>query len=124
MDSLSGAQIGGLIALFSFILLVVGVATGWAVRINAGERANASVKRAHERIDELGKAVHGRIDTVIEGQGQFREQVAREYVSLSAVDKLEERLMSAIERLGDRFDRYVDGPPTGSRRRRTSRSAD
>ncbi len=38
---------------------------------------------------------------------QFREQVAREYVSREAMRELEERVVKAIDRVGDRLDRII-----------------
>lgn len=38
----------------------------------------------------------------------FREEVAKEYVSQSTLEKFESRLLAAIDRLGDRLDSFVD----------------
>ncbi|MBB4039115.1 hypothetical protein GGR34_000750 [Microvirga flocculans] len=37
----------------------------------------------------------------------FREEVAKEYVSHSTLEKFEERLLAAIDKLGDRLDNFV-----------------
>ena len=39
---------------------------------------------------------------------KFREKVVGEYVTTAALLQVEERLVSAINRIGDRFDRITD----------------
>lgn len=38
----------------------------------------------------------------------FREQVAKEYINREVAREMEDRLTAAIDRLGDRFDRFVE----------------
>lgn len=38
----------------------------------------------------------------------FRTEVAKEYVSTLTLERLEERLLAAIERIGDRLDKAFD----------------
>jgi len=37
----------------------------------------------------------------------FREEVAKEYVSNSTLEKFEQRLLAAVEKLGDRLDNII-----------------
>lgn len=39
----------------------------------------------------------------------FKERVAREHVTFDVLAKVEERVVAAIERLGDRLDRLFEG---------------
>jgi len=38
----------------------------------------------------------------------YREQVARDYIHREAMREVEDRLTAAIDRLGDRFDRFIE----------------
>ncbi|WP_316234870.1 hypothetical protein [Bradyrhizobium sp. SZCCHNR1004] len=38
---------------------------------------------------------------------QFREKVAQEYATVQLIDRLEERLVSALDRIGARFDQFL-----------------
>lgn len=40
---------------------------------------------------------------------EFKEKVARDHVTFNALSKVEERVVNAIERLGDRLDRLFEG---------------
>lgn len=37
----------------------------------------------------------------------FKQEVAKEYASMATLDKFEDRLMAAIDKLGDRLDRRI-----------------
>ncbi len=37
----------------------------------------------------------------------FKQEVAKEYASMATLEKFEDRLMSAIDRLGDRLDKRI-----------------
>lgn len=37
----------------------------------------------------------------------FKQEVAKEYASMATLEKFEDRLMSAIDRLGDRIDKRL-----------------
>ncbi len=65
--------------------------------------ANLKVGLALEKADEA------RAKTASEFS-DYRLQVAREYATNNAVALIEERIVAAIERLGDRFDKYFDAP--------------
>jgi hypothetical protein len=73
---------------------------GWHARAIKGEGAATSAKEAHVRVDSLAKAL-----------GEFKTEVAREYASVRLLDQMEARVVSAINRLGDRLDRAIDRAP-------------
>jgi hypothetical protein len=37
----------------------------------------------------------------------FREKVAQEYATISLIDRLEERLVRSLDRISERFDRFL-----------------
>lgn len=37
----------------------------------------------------------------------FKQEVAKEYASMATLEKFEDRLMAAIDKLGDRLDRRI-----------------
>jgi hypothetical protein len=37
----------------------------------------------------------------------FRERVAQEYATISLIDRLEERLVRSLDRISERFDRFL-----------------
>lgn len=73
---------------------------GWHARAIKGEGAASSAKEAHARIDVLAKE-----------QSDFKTEVARDYASVRLLDQMEGRVVSAINRLGDRLDRALDRTP-------------
>ena len=63
--------------------------------------ANTKVAQALEKADEIrAKNAHE--------LAEYKLQVAREYATNHAVALIEERIVAAIDRLGDRFDKYFD----------------
>lgn len=86
-------------------LLTVGGSVGatwWAIhrRISAVERRAEEIraKGAHEL-------------------AEFKLAVAQNYATHDAIKEIEGRIVEAISRLGDRFDKYLDRGPAISRRR-------
>lgn len=74
-------------------------------------RTEATAKAARAIAEEAKEDARGaiiRAESADKNLARFREQVAREYTSKDALKALEDRLVAAIERLGDRFDKYVD----------------
>lgn len=47
----------------------------------------------------------------------FKLEVAQRYATSDLMREIEERMIEAINRLGDRFDRYFDRPATRPRQR-------
>ena len=90
-------DISGLATIISIGVVLGTVAVAWG--------SNRAILKEHERrLNEKRQ----RVDTVSRELQEFKEKVARDYVSREAVMQLEERLVGAIERLGDRLDRLID----------------
>lgn len=95
-------------ALGALLITIGGIVVKQAVSQAKNE---SSAKAARAIADEAkAEAGHARADAVaaLQAVADFRERVAREYASRETIRELEERLVRVIERLGDRFDRYVD----------------
>ena len=87
----------GFIGLAALVLTIVGLVATWAIRVNTGERADSAAATAHKRLDELKSEL-----------GSFKQEVARDYASNRMIEQMESRLVTAIERLGDRLDRAFE----------------
>lgn len=87
----------GFIALAALILTIVGLVATWAIKVNTGERADSAAATALKRLDELKSEL-----------GAFKQEVARDYASNRMIEQMESRLVTAIERLGDRLDRAFE----------------
>ena len=99
--------IAGVVGIFGFLLAFVGVIASWAGRVQSGERADESVKKAHSRIDGL-EATVSRVEVEAARElGNFKEKVAREYATQFQLDKIENRVVSEIHRLGERIDKVL-----------------
>lgn len=99
--------IGGIVGILGFLLVLIGVVTSWAVRVNSGERGDASAKHAHARIDSLESNV-SRVEVEAARElGIFKEKVAKEYATQYQLDKIETRVVAEIHRLGDRIDKVL-----------------
>ncbi len=73
---------------------------------------SASLKAANERVEQVRAAgAHELAD--------FKLAVAKDYATNNAILQMEERIASAIDRLGDRLDKFIDTQAS----RRTSRSS-
>ena len=93
--------IGILIAGAGFIATTVFTLIKFTDRLTKAEGALDEAKEAKA----LAIAAKGEL-------ADFKEQVAREYVTGQAIERVEARLVSAIDRLGDRLDRAFEPRPT------------
>lgn len=95
------AAIGAIAAIAGFGLAF---ATFWLTfggRISAAEteasNAKIEAKDASEKVAILGASF-----------GLYREQIARDYIHREAMREVEDRLTQAIDRLGERLDRFTE----------------
>lgn len=71
--------------------------------------ANALIKANAERIEDVrAKGAKELAD--------YKLEAAQRYATSDLLKEVEERMIEAINRLGDRFDRYFDGVPVSKRR--------
>lgn len=85
--------LGVAVALGGFIVVLLAAAGGWAIARFKGESALTEAQKAHARADAAHEAL-----------AAFKLDVAREYASTKSLELVEARVVSAIERLGDRLD--------------------
>lgn len=89
------ASTGGFAISFAVFWLTFGTRIGRAE--TEASVANTEAKDALERVAMLGTSF-----------STYREQVARDYIHREAMREVEDRLTAAIDRLGDRLDRFVE----------------
>lgn len=124
--NLTWPQIAALLVLAGFLMTFTGLVTGWAVRVNTGERADSSAKRAHERLDEmrdqaanrereLTKDISAAEAKAAADLADFRERVAKDYATNANLQAVENRIVSKVAEttaevrgLGVRFDRFLE----------------
>lgn len=101
-----------LIALGGFVITVGGKVWALASRLSTVE---SKADTAAERADAAGINVATntmRCETMARLLSEHKESVAINYVSNRALENLENRLVDAIGRLGDRLDKLFAGRPT------------
>ena len=89
-----------IIALVALALTVLGIVATWSIRINKGESAAESAKKAQDTADKA-----------LAELSAFKAHVAETYASNKTLEQMERRLMEALNRLGDRFDRLFHPSP-------------
>lgn len=93
-------DLGTIIALAALGVTVIGGAVAWIMRFGKLENAAEVAKQALTKADMLSDDL-----------AEFKEKVAREYVTGAAIERVETRLVNAIDRLGDRLDRAFEARP-------------
>ncbi len=87
--------IGELVAFGSFLVLIVSAGAGMWWRIHV------AIGKVRERVDEVrGRSAHE--------LAEFKLQVAQQYATHDAIREVEERVVEAIDRLGDRVDKFLE----------------
>jgi hypothetical protein len=89
------ASTGGFAVSFAVFWLTFGTRIGKAE--TEATAASSAIKDALDRVSRLGASL-----------STYREQVARDYIQREAMREVEDRLTAAIDRLGDRLDRFVE----------------
>jgi len=74
---------------------------------DASKSAESAKSDAHQAIEKIG--------VLSAAFSLYREQVAREYIHREVMREVEDRLTQAIERLGDRLDRFVEAAGRNNR---------
>lgn len=91
----------------SLVLILGAHLVGVVVFLVRAADRSARAEIAARDIEVRLKQIEERIVREAAALAQFREQVAREYVSREAMRELEERVVKAIDRVGDRLDRIM-----------------
>lgn len=93
--------IAGLIVMAGFLITVVVTVVKFTDRLTKAEGALDTARSASAKAEKASTDL-----------AEFKEQVAREYVTGTAIERVEQRLVTAIERLGDRLDRAFEARAT------------
>lgn len=114
----------------SIVTLVIGFGAGVAAWVTALYRINGHDTKLTEMTSALGiaQASHStlveRVETIRSKSAQelsdFKLEVAKNYATNAAITQVEERIVVAIDRLGERFDKIIiDHRPSPARGRRS-----
>lgn len=90
--------IAGIVMLAGFLITVIVTVVKFTDRLTKAEGAV-----------EMSREAKAQADKAATDLANFKEKVARDYVTNTAIERLEEKLVEAINRLGDRLDRAFDG---------------
>ncbi len=98
-------ELGAIVATCMLLLTVAGMVIRVTLRISAAEN---KAELAQSRADMAGINVAAnamRVETIAKLLSDHKETIAQNYVSNKALESLENRLVDAIGKLGDRIDR-------------------
>ncbi|MFG1399811.1 hypothetical protein [Roseixanthobacter pseudopolyaromaticivorans] len=84
---------------------------------SAAETANIVAQNAIAKAENAAQTAGMKAEMLSADLAKFREQVAKDYVSRESMRELEDRVVGAIDKLGDRFDRMFEGKPLPRPRR-------
>ena len=108
-EGLSWDALKGLAVAFGFLVSVGTIAMGYGKlrsRVEATERRAEVAERRAERACE-------KVDAEAAKLAAFRDQAVREFVSIETLGALEQRIISAVDRLADRLDRLFETKSDG-----------
>ncbi|MGJ4942499.1 hypothetical protein ACQR1W_18130 [Bradyrhizobium sp. HKCCYLS1011] len=90
---------------------LVGGVIGLLIRNAVSHTKNEASAKAGQAIANEAKAAAAeahRLAAALERElAQFREKVAEEYATIQLIDRIEERLVGALDRIGARFDQFL-----------------
>ncbi|MBO6755487.1 MAG: hypothetical protein JJ902_04120 [Roseibium sp.] len=83
--------------IFTMLVVIVGAAVGYG-----------RLRSSHETTKKTAESAKDKVDRLENDLSTFREKAAREFASVSTLEKVEERVIGAIDRLADRLDRLFE----------------
>lgn len=112
----------------------IGAVVAWVTLRNQVAAHDAKFAEQDKKFEGLGisysamQATHGMMGERVEeirAKGahelaEFKLEVAKNYATNTAIREVEERIVVAIDRLGDRLDKLIDGQNKPARTRRAS----
>lgn len=102
-------------------LTFMGFYGGWVTRVAKGENAAEQARIALAATETVRADLAAFKTKVATDLSAFQTEVARDYASNRMIEQMEERLVKAIERLGDRLDQWVDRNPRPAPRTRVTK---
>ena len=91
-DGFSWEAVAGIVGIVTVLIGFTTAAVGYGQLKASHEDTKRRAERANEKADEVAADL-----------SDFREKAAREFVSVTALEKVAERAIGAIDRLADRF---------------------
>ena len=91
-------------AIFTVIVAVLTVLGFWARFSDKITKATIAADHAENKAKEVSESLRMHIAAF----ALYREQVARDYISREMMQEFERRLTTAIDRLGERFDKFLE----------------
>ena len=76
----------------------------WMALSSRITKAEVDAKTA---LDDANQA-HVKVTALTKDVSEYREKVAKEYINFEVMKDIKDTLTAAIERLGDRLDRFLD----------------
>lgn len=108
--------------ILSLVGMIVAAIYSWVVVRGQAASARQDVDDLQKSHDALARRVEEIRAKGAHELAEWKLYVAREYVTAATIKEVEERMIEAINRLGDRFDRYFDSARPSSPRRRGNSS--
>ncbi len=101
------------VGLFTICVAGIAIVTFWMKFATSIANNKSAAEAALNVAQEAKKDAHESSEKAVilsTSFGLYREQIAREYIHREVMREVEERLTSAINRLGDRLDRRLGEP--------------
>jgi hypothetical protein len=87
-------------AVVALIGAIITIATFYMNRGKAEEKSEQAIS--------VAITANAKVDLVTSHLAEFKAEIAREYVTINAIDKLEQRISVAMHRLSDEMSRRFD----------------
>lgn len=109
IDPSQPLNMGDLTVVGTFVATAIGVAWKVGQSISSARNAiTAEIARVNAAWNDELESTNIQLAELRRDHENFKLEVAREYVSRSSLRELEDRLVAAIERIGDRLDRVFE----------------
>lgn len=108
MMDMSATQIATICTVTGVVVMLVTIVVRQAV---ANTRNESSARAARAVADEaklMAAGASASAALTAKDLAEFRERVAREYASRDAIREMEDKLVAAMNRIGERIDRWID----------------
>ena len=94
---MNGLGLGDVTGVVALVVTILGGGTAWVLRWGKIEAAAEIAKEARTEAERCRTEL-----------AEFKERAAREFATVTMFVQFEQRVVNAIDRLGDRIDRTID----------------
>jgi hypothetical protein len=102
-----------------FLLALAAAYGAWAVGRYKGESAHALAKEAKDAADAADRRAVALAATIAADLAAYKAEVVGKFATIEMLQKSEDRVADAINRLADRLDRILEQPRPAPRTRVT-----